>query len=293
MEWRVNLGVAGTIRKGQTVGLPNDLLIVLLLVGAFIAIRFVEHQLGHRVGEGSYAARIYELERRIEAQRQDYEKKLADQKRDYEAQLLEQKQRIDFLIEQLQLSGVRIKELEKARDGNNDKGKEAERDQESFKSLLLICGSSAEMCDLDRIALRRAKVSFQRLYHASRSMITDALRRRRQDGTPYRWVHVAAHADDAGVELADGMADPAWWNETMIGIELVFLAACRTAKVADELAGMVTVISVTEEIENEIAQEFAYSFWKHMARLDSARDAYELALAEVPEVQEYTEIRET
>ncbi len=159
------------------------------------------------------------------------------------------------------------------------------------RPLLLICAESSTLCNSDRIALRRACVPFVRLLDATKRSIADELRRRRQNGDLYPWLHITAHAGPAGIMLSDGIAEPAWWHEQMDGVRLVFLAACKTSAVADMLAGLVTVVYVREDIDNQDAADFAYAFWRRMRAGSEPVAAYGAAIAEVPQVAEFTDIR--
>lgn len=217
---------------------------------------------------------------------------MEQQRQRYEGRIRELEKRVDFLVEQLQRAGIQIKELErKASQPAPDQRTAPEQPQLLSKPMLVICGADATMCDLDRRSIRRAGIPFQRLYHATKPMVADELRRRRQDGTLYPWLHVTAHASQAGIELEDGVADPAWWHEHLDGVEVVFLAACETSAVADALAGLVTVIFVQEQIENRDASDFTYAFWRRIREHGNARLAYQQAIAEAPQVAEFSDIR--
>lgn len=258
--------------------------VLAIVVVAFIALRWLEHKWGHRIGEsdpGRYEDKIAELQRAMEEQRNRYEQKIKELER-----------RIDFLVGELQRAGIQIKDLEMVVAENNRARLTADNAATALpaKPLLFIC-SDATICDVDRHALRRTNVSFQRLYSATKATVAAELRRRRQDGTLYPWLHITAHADEQGIHLADGIADPAWWNEHLDGISIVFLAACKTATVADALAGMVSVVFVLEDIENGNAGDFTYSFWRRMKDHGDARLAYRQAITEAPQIAEYTDIR--
>lgn len=262
--------------------IDSDMVTVLsIVVVAFIILRWLEHRWGHRIGEpdpARYEERINDLQRQLSAQRLHYEQQIEELER-----------RIDFLVGELQRAGIHIRDLEKA---ITQGGKVISKATEYIaKPLLLLCSLESTNCDADRYALRRAVVSFQRLFNATKSSVAAELRRRRQDGTLYKWLHVAAHADDSGIQLLDGVADPHWWNEHLEGIEVVFLAACKTATVADALAGMTTVIFVLDEITHADAGDFTYAFWRRLKEHSDPRLAYQQAVSEVPQIAEYTDIR--
>lgn len=264
--------------------IDSDMVTVLsIVVVAFIVLRWLEHRWGHRIGEpdpARYEEKINDLQRQLSAQRVHYEQQIEELER-----------RIDFLVGELQRAGIHIRDLEKA---ITEGGKAKVDNPKSYlpaKPLLLICGMETPLCDVDRHAVRRANVSFQRLFNATKAMFAAELRRRRQDGTLYPWLHITAHADEAGIHLLDGIAEPTWWNEHLDGIEVVFLAACKTATVADALAGLTTVIFVLEDIEHNDAGDFTYSFWRRMKEHGDPRLAYQQAITEAPQIAEYTDIR--
>lgn len=242
----------------------DTLILLALIVGVFTAFRYLDRQ-------------------KVIALSND----LATQRQRYEARIQELERRVDFLVEQLQKAGIQIRDLEQQLSTQP-----VVRETDPIvKPLLLICGANPTMCDADRLALRRAQVGFHRLYHATKTMIDDELRRRRQDGTLYPWLHITAHAGPEGIQLADGLADPAWWNERLGGIDVVFLAACKTAAVADALAGLVTVVFIHEDIGDRDASDFTYAFWRRMKEGGDPHQAYRQAIFEAPQIAEFVDIR--
>ena len=207
------------------------------------------------------------------------EKRLAQV--DCKGKVEELEHRINFLWNELQAARARIVELEEQR---NHVGM-------PIKPLLLICGPDNKICDSDRHALRRAQISFQRLMEATKETVTQELRRKRESGILYPWLHITAHAIEEGIALMDGIAPPAFWNEILDGIEVVVLAACKSTKVADELAGMMTVIYITEDIGDRDASSFTYAFWRRMREHNDPVEAYRQAIGEATQVAEFTDIR--
>lgn len=243
----------------------DTLILLALIVAVFTILRWLDRQ------------KVIELQADITSQRQGYE-----------TRILELEHRVDFLVEQLQKAGIQIHELEVQLSLHPP----IVPPSLPTKPLLLICGTDATMCDTDRHALRRAGVAFQRIYHATMRNIEDELRRRRQDGTLYPWLHITAHAGPEGVALADGLATPAWWNERLDGITVVFLATCQGGAIADQLAGLVrAVIFVHEEIGDRDASDFTYAFWRRMKEGVDPHQAYRQALLEAPQVAEFVDIR--
>lgn len=236
-----------------------DILIVAMVVtGTFIALRWLEHRFGHRFTESEYERKVEELERRVQ-----------------------------WLLDELQAATARIRELERAQHLLPPPKAPAI----PAKPLLVVCGPDNRLCEIDRQALRRVGISFQRIFGATQQAITDELRRRRQDGTLYTWLHITAHANEEGIHLSDGVAPPGFWNDALTGIDVVFLAACQSADVADALAGLVTVIYVLEDIDNRDASDFTYAFWRRMKEHGDPVQAYRQAVIECPQLAEFTDIR--
>lgn len=237
----------------------TDVVIVaIVLIGVGIVLRWAEKYFAERLAETDAATKILELERRV-----------------------------DFLVAELQRAGVRYRELE----ATSRPGSPPAPAPLPSKPMLLICGPDPTLCEADRSAIRRTRITFTRLINATRQQVEDELDRRRADQSLYPWIHITAHASSDGVLLADGIASPHFWNEALIGCQVVFLAACKSAAVADALAGLVTVVYVLEDIENMDASAFTYAFWRWMKEHNDPVRAYRMAVTDVPQVAEYTDIR--
>ena len=237
---------------------PDIIIVGLVVVATFIFMRWLERKIGHRISETDYERKVEVLEERVK-----------------------------WLLDELQLAKARIRDLERAQ-GNMVSAKVTAI---PAKPLLFICGPDTRLCEIDRVALRRVNISFQRLQAATQQTVSDELRRRRQDNTLYPWLHITAHAGEDGIHLADGVAPPAFWNDVLSGVQVVFLAACQTGAVADALAGMVTVIYVLEEIDNRDASDFTYAFWRRMREHGDPVQAYRQAVVEAPQIAEFTDVR--
>lgn len=236
----------------------SDILIVIVVVaGVVLAMRWTEKKWGHRFSESEYEDKVADLEKCVK-----------------------------WLLDELEQAKARIRELEKAQ-----VHPQQHNDTIPAKPLLFVCGPDTSLCEIDRQALRRVGVSFQRLHMATKQALENELRRRRQDNTLYPWLHVTAHASEDGIMLTDGLAPPAFWNDMLPGVQVVFLAACQTAAVADALAGMVTVIYVLEDIDNRDASDFTYAFWRRMREHGDPQRAYRQAVVEAPQIAEFTDIR--
>lgn len=252
-----------------------DVMIVVVLVGlGMILIPFLRKWL-HQSLVSADEHTVQRLEQDMEKQKQAYEKRIK-----------ELEQRVDFLLEELTKTKMEIAALQK--------NTQALRQNATPPAprVLLICGSDDRFCNSDRQALRRANVSFERIASATKADILRELRRKREDANPWRRIHISAHASDEGILLADGMASPEWWNEALNGVTGIVLAACKTMSVADSIAGLVPyVVAIRENINNEDASQFTFSFWRAVADGMFIPEAFDRALAETPQVAEYVVLR--
>lgn len=159
--------------------------------------------------------------------------------------------------------------------------------------MLQIVGNE-RFGEADRVAFRKAQIPFRRLTDATRPMIADEIRRRRLDGSMYPWITISAHMGKDGVLLeAEGAMVPAsWWNEQFGNVEILLLNGCESLSVADELVGLVEyVVSLAESIPDDLAAAFAYAFWRRVKAGKDAGAAFRQAIAELPSVGEYADIR--
>lgn len=260
----------------------DTLTVLFIVVVAFVVLRWLERKIGHRLGE-EFDPEHYE-QRIVDLQRQ-----MTEQKERYEQRIRELERRIDFLVGELQRAGIRIRDLE--HEHSHPPAPVAIVDSLPVKPLVLVVGDSKQFGESDRQAIRRANIPFHRILAATKADVSSFIRGQRQNGTLPPWMHISAHASPDGVALVDGNADPAWWHEQVQGMSLVFLAACKTARVADALAGMVTVVFVYEDIGDQDASDFTYAFWRRMHEHGDPVKAYRQAVIEAPSVAEFTDIR--
>lgn len=259
----------------------DTLTVLAIVIVAFFVLRRLERFFAHRLGEEPDPAHY-------EEQISDLQRQLTEQKDRYEQRIRELERRVDFLVGELQRAGIRIHDLEQ---GATKLATPTPKPELPAKPLVLVVGSSAQMGEVDRQSLRRANVPFHRLNGASKGDVVAFLRGQRQNGTLPPWMHVSAHASPDGVELADGLAAPSWWHEQVKGMNVVFLAACKTARVAEALAGLVTVVFVYEDIGDQDASDFTYAFWRRMVEHGDPVKAYRQAVVEAPQIAEFTDIR--
>ena len=161
------------------------------------------------------------------------------------------------------------------------------------RPLLLVIGDKA-LGRTDETAVERARIPYRRLVNCTAQMLDDELRRRRQDGTLYPWLHLTAHSGPEGIQLADGVVDRNWLvdRQRLQGIKILFLNGCSNVALADSLAGLVDrVIVVYEEIDDRDAGDFCYTFWNAVGHGATADEAFWEALRKTPQVSPYVDIR--
>lgn len=269
----------------------NIFALIPVIVVVFYTIRWIDTQVRKVFkidAESGLLEKNAELYNELEQQRATHRKETESLRREHERKLTSQhhelQKRIDWLLGQIQEERAKIKMLEQRIDG-------AGASLSMAKPLLMICGGISTFCTTDRMAIHSTGLPFHRIIEATKQKIDDEFRRRRADNTLYKWVHISGHAGADGVLLADGVANAEWWNEILVGVQVLFLAACESVAIADALAGMMTVISTTEEIEDKHAADFTYIFWRQMKEHGSPGRAYQEASLAVPQVAEFTDIR--
>jgi hypothetical protein len=157
--------------------------------------------------------------------------------------------------------------------------------------MLLICGDEA-FCEDDELQLRRARIMFRKLEHATLNDVDKEFQRRRLDGTLYKWVHISAHGTANGFVLTNDLMTADWLADRIDGIEIVFAASCDSASVGDALAGIAdAVIVVYGKRGSGLISTFACAFWREVAMHNDARRAYRTALREVPQLGPYVDLR--
>ena len=158
--------------------------------------------------------------------------------------------------------------------------------------LLYISGPDRQIAALDKNSLRRSLVAFKRLENPTAYEISREMTRRRLDGTLYKWVHISSHMGESGISLDGVVLTPEALSEIMVGIELLFLAGCKSVSIADRIIGIVpVVISIREDVPNEVAGDFTYAFWREMVATDNIDHSYSKAVDDVPDIKEYVDIR--
>lgn len=107
-------------------------------------------------------------------------------------------------------------------------------------------------------------------------------------GHPIEYLHIAAHASAAGLELADGLVDGNWLSERLEGVRVLLLASCESDGIGDWLGVVPCVITLSEDIPNEDAAALAQHFWHGIGLGKEPGEALDEALAYCPPaVEEY------
>lgn len=157
---------------------------------------------------------------------------------------------------------------------------------------LLVCGGDVEICNLDRNALMRSGSEFRMLRGSTSGEFDAEIRRRRRDGTMYKNVHFAMHSDESGLLFEDGIVSGEWLADRLLGANIVFLAGCSSAKVADDISGVVEYVIVTyTDIENTLAADFVYNFWSSFVSGNTPEFSYREAIERTPQVKQYVDMR--
>lgn len=197
---------------------------------------------------------------------------------------------IDFLLDALAKSNI---------DVPNDfsEGLSEVTQKNYYREVLLVCGNY-QFCETDRRALRKAQIPFIRLQEATVASLKQEILRRRADGNLYRIVHFAAHGNENYIELSilpTGFNDKVGGDELgliLSGVEVVFLNACESTKVGDKIADIVpVVITLLEEIEDNVAEAFTTEFYTNIRTGSSPLEAFYKAINTLPEISEFAHIR--
>jgi hypothetical protein len=160
-----------------------------------------------------------------------------------------------------------------------------------LRPLLVVCGDDPRVAGQDLAVLDGIGVRYTRLWRATAEQVGDEVRRATEDGRPYRWAVVSAHAGADGVQLAE-LVPPLWWQRNFGGFEVVLLAACTTTNVADALrdrAGFVAYCR--EDVNSSAANQFVQRFMQRLNAGDEPETAFTSACDSVPEVASQVDFR--
>ncbi len=151
------------------------------------------------------------------------------------------------------------------------------------KELLAVGLGEDAMLETDLAALRGiAAFQLAVMRNVKRADLEALLERHRANGSPVRLLHLAMHANHAGLAFSDGMADGLWLSRHLAGVEVLVLAGCESDRVADLLNVVPAVVSMRDEIDNRDASIFARAFWAAMGAGQDAQGAFDEALERSP-----------
>ena len=262
----------------------------IFVLSAFIILRALERWLAPKLQAevSPYEAAIKRLEEALAKQAAEHAQSIAKLRTEYEAKIDALQEQVRFLLGELAASR---KELEKRTQGTLLHPQELPL-YAVTAPLLLIGGTDPKILENDRNALQRAGADFVTVRDATKEEIKRRMQRAREDHKPFRHVHVSAHGTDEAVQLVDGPADGKWWNDVLVGVEVVFLAACHSSGVGDWLAGKNrVVVEMDSNVQDELAYQFTYLFWRSVLAGRGADEAFAMARTELPAIADQVSMR--
>lgn len=153
----------------------------------------------------------------------------------------------------------------------------------------LLIATDPYIQQLDEIALSKAGVNYRRITTPTKRKIEQELRRARQQNYLYKNVMISGHANQEGFLLPDQQQLDAYWlNQNLAGVDIVVLNGCKTTKLGDALVEVVgCVVSLLEEVPNDVAQGFAEVFWRNIQDSEDAQYAFSEAVQSEPTIKPY------
>lgn len=159
--------------------------------------------------------------------------------------------------------------------------------------LLVVIGEDAAL-QIDEASLRamqgKSGRGFRRVRNATMAKLKDHLERGRINKRPYKHIHLAVHAQPEGVYLGGELVTGIQLSEIMKGVEILLIAGCESATIGDRLGGIKWVLTMTEEVPNEDASQFAQAFWTEIGLGQEPPEALVAAFEAAPSgMDEYVE----
>ena len=262
----------------------NWLTAFVFVFAAYILLRTIERWLAPqlRAERSPYEVTLKRLEEALAAQAREHAASIEKLRVEYEAKIAALQEQVRFLIGEL---AAARKDLDHRTPGTT-------APPLSLPAPILLVGGDPKILENDRNALQRAGADFVTVRDATKEEIKRRLQRAREDHKPFRRVHVSAHGTDEAIQLADGLAPGKWWNDVLVGVEVVFLAACHSSGVGDWLAGKNrAVIEMDSNVEEELAYQFTYLFWRSVLAGRGAEEAFTLARSELPAIADQVSVR--
>lgn len=182
-----------------------------------------------------------------------------------------------------------------ARDARDEPGERVRRkvvdeNDPTNRVLLVISGEDGELAQ-DLTAFRKVRarsgLPFTRLMPATvESLDRHLSRTRMQYGSPIRYVHISAHANESHIVL-DRPVDAILLSSIAQGIEVLVLDGCSTTDFGDLMGVVPNVVTLLEPIGHDSATRFAEVFWSSIGNGEEPPIAYDRACRLLPTVSEY------
>ena len=241
--------------------------IVLVVI---VAVRFVERQIN-----GHYSVNVSSCEEQIAAMRAEYELEIA-----------KLRERVDFLLAELQRSGIRIAELKKKITEKTSNVFRLER-----KSLLVALASDvAGWMDLAATRAQPVGLTVSRINGVTKARLKRYIDRGRMYNRPVELLHIGAHAGANGIRFDDEIADDDWLSEHLAGVRVLLIAGCSADTLGDWLGVVPYVVTMAEDVADDDAAKFARAFWAEIGAGNDPDTALNAAFVRAPSgMEEYVE----
>lgn len=169
----------------------------------------------------------------------------------------------------------------------------ADGQPEAEPIYLLVAVGRDPMFQRDLVAIRKVKAKtgmrWTRLFPVTKRKLVEKMSRDNLNRKPIKYIHFALHSDENGLEFDDGIASPQWISENIQGARLIMVAGCKSDTVGDYLSVAEAVVTLLEDVPNEVAARFTEAFWGMIGEGVSSEDAFYAAIEMVPQVAEYAE----
>lgn len=247
---------------------------LLYTVGIVLIVIFAVRQVEQRIS-GHYSVNVKSCEEQIAAMRVEYE-----------AEIATLRERVDFLVAELQRSGIRIAELEKKINEKTSSVFSIER-----KTLLVVTASDvAGWMDLAAARAHPVGLTVSRVNGVTREKLKRYIDRGRMYNRPIELLHIGAHAGESGIKFDDGVADADWLSEHLSGVRVLLIAGCSADALGDWLGVVPYVVTMAEDVADDDAAKFARAFWAEIGAGNDPDTALNAAFVRAPSgIEEYVE----
>ncbi len=193
---------------------------------------------------------------------------------------------VDMLLKKLSIAMSKIAQLEG--------GPAPPKPLLSVRPQLLVAVGPDAALQVDLAALREVATAtglhYTRLLPVTLGNLKAALARRREDGCPIPYVHLAVHAGPNGLQFLDGTASGVELSEVLAGVKVLLIAGCSADQVGDLLGVVPTVVTLREAITHEDARALTRVFWQAVGEGLTGEQAYGRVLERCPAVAEFAEL---